>query len=90
MVVFISDVNTFLVFSLVLRSLDVSREMWIDPLTSSFLHEGGGIERLVLFLDVASYKHELKMEGSEPVFDLVSVSVKEVRLAWLDILFHFH
>ena len=90
MVVFISDINTFLIFSLVLRSLDVSREMWIDLLTSSFLYEGGGIERLMLFLDVASYEYELKMEGSELVFDLVSVSVKEVRLAWLDILFYFH
>ena len=80
MVVFISDVNTFLIFSLVLRSLDVSREMWINLLTSSFLHEGGGIERLMLFLNIASYKHELKIEGSELVFDLVSVSVKEVRL----------
>ena len=44
----------------------------------------------MLFLNVASYEHELKIEGSELVFDLVSVSVKEVRLAWLDILFHFH
>ena len=44
----------------------------------------------MLFLDVASYEHELKIEGSELVFDLVSVSVKEVRLAWLDILFYFH
>ena len=47
---------------------------------SSFLYEGGGIERLMLFLNVASYEHELKIEGSELVFDLVSVSVKEVRL----------
>ena len=79
MVVFVSKVNSVPVLPDILSSLNISREIGVDLLSSSFLHKRGGVKRLILFLDVASYEYELKVEGSELIFDLVSVSVEEVR-----------
>ena len=87
-VVFVSDRISSFVDSLILRSFDVSGKVRVDPLSGSFLHQRCSVRHLLILCDVAPHEHELEMERSEPIFDLVRVSIKEIRLAWLHIFFH--